>query len=90
MDNRSKAEERLNSINRNKLGEIFKIIRYKNARDIDVQFEDGSIVKNKKYTEFEKGSILKDNWIYKYLNEEKINNQGCLMKIININVMIVI
>ena len=85
MDNRSKVGERLNSINHNKLGEIFKIIRYKNARDIDVQFEDGSIVKNKKYTEFEKGSILKDNWIYKYLNEEKINNQGCLMKIININ-----
>lgn len=86
MGNKTKREERLGNINYNKLGEKFKIIEYKNALNINIEFEDGTILKNRKYEDFKNGSILKPNWIYeKYLNEERYNNQGSLMKIININ-----
>lgn len=34
-----------------------KIIEYRNAEDIDVRFEDGTVVKNKQYYSFKRGSI---------------------------------
>lgn len=34
-----------------------RVLEYRKSSDIDVQFEDGSIVRNKSYTDFEKGSI---------------------------------
>lgn len=37
------------------------IIQYKNAMDIDVRFEDGTIVGSKTYNAFKKGSIANQN-----------------------------
>ena len=41
----------------NNNGEEMKIIRYANRNDIDVQFEDGTIVEHRKYKNFKKGKI---------------------------------
>ena len=38
-------------------GQTITIIEYRNANDIDVQFEDGTIVRNKCYENFKKGLI---------------------------------
>lgn len=37
------------------------IIEYRNAHDIDIQFEDGTIVKNKEFKSFQKGEIMNTN-----------------------------
>lgn len=34
-----------------------KIISYRSAQDIDIKFEDGTIVQNKRYQDFQKGNI---------------------------------
>ena len=38
-------------------GQIMTIIAYKNPSNIDVQFEDGTIIYNKKYYDFKRGAI---------------------------------
>lgn len=53
----SKSNERLGETNLNKLGSKMWIIRYGNARDIDVEFESGYIAKNKTYQLFKDGVI---------------------------------
>ena len=37
------------------------IIQYKNAMDIDVRFEDGSVVEHKAYGNFKRGGIVNPN-----------------------------
>lgn len=71
------------------------IIAYRHARDIDIIFEDGSIVKNRGYNEFKKGQIRhpNDKQLLSRLNETGVNNDGFTMKIVkyentrNIDVM---
>ena len=50
-------EQRLGQVGVNIQGEKMTIIRYGGAIDIDVQFEDGSINKNKRYGNFRMGGI---------------------------------
>jgi hypothetical protein len=38
-------------------GQLMTVINYRNALDIDVQFEDGTIVKHKTYHNFKRGSV---------------------------------
>ena len=62
------------------------IIAYRNCEDIDVQFEDGTIVCNKAYKSFKKGEIANPNFT-KVLGIDKIGetnraNNGQLMTII--------
>ena len=38
-------------------GMIATIVKYRKSTDIDVQFEDGTIVQHKKYSRFKDGSI---------------------------------
>lgn len=76
---------RINEINKHKCGQTIKIIRYDGFRDMDVQFEDGTIVKNTNYRSFKNGTVRhdivdKDNIV----NEISIN-QGMIMKIIGCN-----
>lgn len=62
-------------------GMKMKIVEYRNANDIDVQFENGVIVKNKSYTNFRKGQIglaCPEGRV----REEKVANNGMKMKII--------
>ena len=42
-------------------GQKMTIIRYENANDIDVEFEDGTVVTNKKYSNFKTGNISNPN-----------------------------
>jgi hypothetical protein len=57
------------SVYRNKAGETstatngqqMTIIKYRGANDIDIQFEDGTIVYNKDYSAFKRGNVLNPN-----------------------------
>lgn len=75
-----------NKINRtgetsiNNKGYKMKIIKYHNACNIDVQFEDGSIAYHKKYANFINGSIENPSDVRMRMNrlgEVRFNNQGC-------------
>ena len=54
----SKKEERLGSSKYMNCGSLATIIRYKNARDMSVQFEDGTIVEKVTWQQWSKGEIL--------------------------------
>lgn len=63
-----------------------KIIAYRNNNDIDIQFEDGTIVTHKKYYRFKKGCIQHPNISYRFKDrtgEISIAFNGMQMKIIN-------
>ena len=53
----SRKDDMLNKVGYNNNGERMTIVRYGGARDIDVQFDDGTIVEHKQYNDFLKGSI---------------------------------
>lgn len=55
------------------------IIAYRTARDIDVQFEDGTIVTNKNYRLFKEGNI---GYYTHHLNEIRVMNNGMKAKVI--------
>ena len=58
-------------------GQTAKCIRYKNANDIDIEFEDGTIVKNKSKDSFYKGWITNPNYFESScLNETRTMNNG--------------
>lgn len=82
-------EIRLGETNISNEGMRMKIIVYRKFRDIDVQFEDGTIVKNRTYAEFKKGSIRNPNLLNsQILKEERegkifVANNGIKMKIIS-------
>lgn len=62
-----------------------EIIEYNNCDDITVKFEDGTIVKNKKYDKFKKGRIKNKNIKKDYSNkigEKNYNKDGIEMIII--------
>lgn len=46
----------------NNQGCMMTVIAYRNHKDIDVQFEDGTIVTNREYGDFKKGSIKNPNY----------------------------
>ena len=52
-----KKDGRLNEIGVSSQGEKMTIVRYGGVRDIDIQFEDGTIVEHKRYDNFLKGNI---------------------------------
>lgn len=52
-----KSIERIGETNRATNGMLMKIIEYRSNTDIDIQFEDGKVVKNKTYNNFKKGYI---------------------------------
>lgn len=74
-------------------GQIMTIINYKNCDDIDVQFEDNTVVKHKIYQQFISGGIknpnkpnLNHNKIKaynKWVNYTKYNTKGLKMTIID-------
>jgi hypothetical protein len=73
-----------------KNGQKMILIAYRKATDIDVQFEDGTIVTNKTYDCFKEGNIRNPNKIVynkamkKWINNSKLNiNNGLKMTIID-------
>ena len=77
-------------------GQLARIIEYRTYRDIDIQFEDGTVVTNKQYFNFLKGSIRNPNAPKEYnsflcdfdyeknIGEARIMNNGQTAKIIRI------
>ena len=51
------TNSRIGETNKNTKGYLMKIIKYINSKNIDVIFEDGSVVHNKRYGDFKKGNI---------------------------------
>lgn len=70
---------RVGEISYNGKGQKMTIIAYRNYDDIDVQFEDGSIVYNKRYDNFKKGKISNKN---SRVGEISFSNKGQKMTII--------
>lgn len=52
-----KKDDMLNKVGYNNNGERMTIVRYGGARDIDVQFDDGTILEHRTYGDFKKGNI---------------------------------
>ena len=52
------------------------IIRYGKAIDIDVRFEDGTVVKHKSYSKFKKGGIANPNIKASRFNETRMMSCG--------------
>ena len=69
-------------------GQQMTLIAYRHAKDIDVRFEDGTIVTNREYFNFKKGEIWNPNCPTTRVprknrtGEEIVSNQGQKMKII--------
>lgn len=73
-------ENRIGKVSKSNSGLNMTIIRYTSYRDIDIQFDDGTIVKHKDYGSFLRGEIAYPQ--SKRLGERKISNSGMLMTII--------
>ena len=56
------------------------LIAYRNVSDVDIKFEDGTIVEHKYYQNFKEGTILYP--IENRIGYERIANNGLKMKII--------
>ena len=65
----------------NNRGEKITIIEYRNYDDLDVMFEDGSIVKHRTYQSFINGNIKRDTKII-HKGETSIALNGQVMTII--------
>ena len=65
------------------LGQKMKIIKYRNNKDIDIEFEDGTIVEHKSIGCFKTGEVKNPNFYKnKYIGMTKYNTQGFKMTII--------
>ena len=88
FDNRKKIMyERIGEERLSVTGQKMKIIEYKNFEDIDVEFEDGTVVYHRSYNNFKKGSIRNPNSIQTRakldrIGEERVNREGIKLKII--------
>lgn len=81
-------QDRTGETNIANCGMKMTIIAYRNSTDIDIQFEDGTLVTNRQYSAFVHGSIKHPNDPYNYykkidrLGETRINKDGNEMTII--------
>lgn len=79
----SKLEDRTGEEGISNKGQKMKIIAYRNARDIDIMFEDNTIVLHKAYNSFKRGTISNPNYKgVSHDNEERIMNNGSLARIV--------
>lgn len=65
-------------------GQKMTIVVYRSAVDIDIMFEDGTIVEHRTYHFFKKGKIKNPNyskWVGIRIGEKTVNVQGAEMKI---------
>jgi len=64
-------------------GQIMEIIRYKSTREIDICFDDGTIVENIRYSDFKNGSVYNPNLLKNdRVGEKRIANNGQKMTLI--------
>ena len=77
-----KHTDRVGETNISSKGQRMKIIRYGMSTDVDIQFEDGTIVKHKDYKMFKRGYITNPNIVENHIGEKHISNNGQTMVII--------
>lgn len=53
--------DRTGEVHTNNNNEQFKIAYYRDAHNIEIEFEDGTVVKNKRFTEIKKGTVTNPN-----------------------------
>lgn len=58
------ASKRVGETNTANNGQKMTIIEYRTSEDIDIQFEDGTIVKHTRYRQFKQGRIKNSNYTY--------------------------
>ena len=75
-------QNRLGETNINISGYSMKIIEYRSSIDIDVEFEDGSIVEHTEYSYFKNGELKLPSFKKDRTGETVINRLGQSMKII--------
>ena len=61
------------------------IIRYSRRDDIDVRFEDGTVIEHRQYNQFERGNIANPNFKASRLGETRMMNCGMEATIIRYN-----
>lgn len=82
------AEHRLGETKKMKNGQQATIIAYRSCTDIDVKFEDGTIIQNREYGDFKKGNIANPNFqpdrthAALHLNETRVMKNGMTATII--------
>ena len=78
------TERRTGETNTATNGQVMTIVAYRSSNDIDVRFEDGTIVTNKNYYNFQTGKIENPNFNIstKRLGETSTSSQNELMTII--------
>ena len=79
----AKIINRVGETNTSFNGEKMTIVAYRGNTDIDILFEDGTIVTNKCYIHFKKGTIKNPNYTKnKYIGKQKRAKNGQMMTII--------
>jgi hypothetical protein len=79
------AVSRIGETSTSNNGQLMTIINYRKSNDIDVQFEDGSIVMHRTYLCFRKGRIANPNfnpYATKFVGQTHKSNGGQLMTIV--------
>lgn len=73
-------KERIGEEHMSNCGLNMKIIGYRNMDDLDVQFEDGTIMKNQKYKNFQIGQITPPHMSYdkRHIGEQVKSKQGII------------
>lgn len=80
---KNKKQERIGETRIMNCGMKATIIEYRNSLDIDIVFEDGTIIRNKEYSKFQKGQIYNNSIKNKYfgiLGNTKSSKNGKLKK----------
>ena len=82
----NKKEERLGMTKVSKQGVLMKVIKYDNSKDVLVEFQDkNKTIVHCEWQQFVKGNIRNPYEYQQRIGEEKLNNQGCLMRIVEYN-----
>lgn len=82
--NKALVIDRTGETKYNNQGLKMTIVNCNNSHDIDVEFEDGTIVRHRNYDEFKNGGIKNSNYC-KYLGETSVNNDGQKMTVVGGN-----
>ncbi len=69
-------EKRVGETTTAKCGMNMKIIAYRSSTDVDVEFEDGTVITNKSYNSFKKGTISNPNCPYQKPVQDKTGTRG--------------
>ena len=73
---------RVGETNKMNCGMSATIIAYRSTSDIDIKFEDGTIIRHKRYDCFKKGTIYNHNQLSIHVGEIRVMNNGLQAKIV--------